>query len=218
MTNTFVLSLFTPFIFWLFSDSFQLSLLLLWNKTCLWGKIFLLAPLLVFLVSVYLSSFSFSLSFHFFFLSSSWFYVPSIFYHYIPRLYVPPIFNWKICISYNLLCPLVPVSPDQMEGLDKDELKTHGKRRQTPSPTSSRTTKRAKIKVTIVSQSESTGGAVSPSAQEGKTWTACYWVKVDHAVIIIFPPQQDFQGSLWQWDKQLLELRSSLDFLQVSGT
>ncbi|XP_029685066.1 KAT8 regulatory NSL complex subunit 3 isoform X7 [Takifugu rubripes] len=61
----------------------------------------------------------------------------------------------------------VPVSPDQMEGLDKDELKSHGKRRQTPSPTSSRATKRAKIKVTIVSQSESTGGTVSPSAQEG---------------------------------------------------
>ncbi|XP_029685065.1 KAT8 regulatory NSL complex subunit 3 isoform X6 [Takifugu rubripes] len=60
----------------------------------------------------------------------------------------------------------VPVSPDQMEGLDKDELKSHGKRRQTPSPTSSRATKRAKIKVTIVSQSESTGGTVSPSAQE----------------------------------------------------
>eukprot|EP00066_Takifugu_rubripes_P026160 XP_011615426.1 PREDICTED: KAT8 regulatory NSL complex subunit 3 isoform X2 [Takifugu rubripes] len=63
-------------------------------------------------------------------------------------------------------CIFVPVSPDQMEGLDKDELKSHGKRRQTPSPTSSRATKRAKIKVTIVSQSESTGGTVSPSAQE----------------------------------------------------
>lgn len=78
-----------------------------------------------------------------------------------------------------------------MEGLDKDELKSHGKRRQTPSPTSSRTTKRAKIKVTIVSQSESTGGTISPSAQEGKNWTACYLAKsqtvVDHSVIIIFP-------------------------------
>uniref|UniRef100_H2RW78 KAT8 regulatory NSL complex subunit 3 n=1 Tax=Takifugu rubripes TaxID=31033 RepID=H2RW78_TAKRU len=68
-------------------------------------------------------------------------------------------------------CIFVPVSPDQMEGLDKDELKSHGKRRQTPSPTSSRATKRAKIKVTIVSQSESTGGTVSPSAQEGKNRT-----------------------------------------------
>lgn len=43
------------------SNSFQLSLLLLWNKTCLWGKIFLLAPLLVFLVSVYPSFFLFPL-------------------------------------------------------------------------------------------------------------------------------------------------------------
>lgn len=42
-------------------NSFQLSLLLLWNKTCLWGKIFLLAPLLVYLVSV-CPSFLFPLS------------------------------------------------------------------------------------------------------------------------------------------------------------
>uniref|UniRef100_A0A674MX30 KAT8 regulatory NSL complex subunit 3 n=1 Tax=Takifugu rubripes TaxID=31033 RepID=A0A674MX30_TAKRU len=91
----------------------------------------------------------------------------------------------------------VPVSPDQMEGLDKDELKSHGKRRQTPSPTSSRATKRAKIKVTIVSQSESTGGTVSPSAQEGKNRTACYLAKspnaVDHSVIIIFPHSRTFR-------------------------
>lgn len=84
-----------------------------------------------------------------------------------------------------------------MEGLDKDELKTHGKRRQTPSPTSSRTTKRAKIKVTIVSQSESTGGTVSPSTQEGKNWTACYLAKskysVDHSVIIMFHHSRTFR-------------------------
>uniref|UniRef100_A0A674PLB9 KAT8 regulatory NSL complex subunit 3 n=1 Tax=Takifugu rubripes TaxID=31033 RepID=A0A674PLB9_TAKRU len=94
-------------------------------------------------------------------------------------------------------CIFVPVSPDQMEGLDKDELKSHGKRRQTPSPTSSRATKRAKIKVTIVSQSESTGGTVSPSAQEGKNRTACYLAKspnaVDHSVIIIFPHSRTFR-------------------------
>lgn len=69
------------------------------------------------------------------------------------------------------MCPIVPVSPDQMEGFDKDGLRTHGKKRQTPSPTSSKATKRAKIKVTIVSQSESAGGTVGTSAQEGTYWT-----------------------------------------------
>uniref|UniRef100_A0A8D3A2A1 KAT8 regulatory NSL complex subunit 3 n=1 Tax=Scophthalmus maximus TaxID=52904 RepID=A0A8D3A2A1_SCOMX len=58
-------------------------------------------------------------------------------------------------------CIFVPVTNDQVEGLDRDEMRPLGKRRQTPSPTPSKASKRAKIKVTIVSQSDSAGASAS---------------------------------------------------------
>ncbi|KAM6954315.1 KAT8 regulatory NSL complex subunit 3 [Aplochiton taeniatus] len=66
-------------------------------------------------------------------------------------------------------CVFVPVSSDQAEGLEREELRSQAKRRQTPSPTPSKTAKRAKIKVTIMSHAETAGGAGSSTPLEGSS-------------------------------------------------